>query len=292
LNCPTNPCQGAIGGNPFLKPEKSDSRTLGVIFTPTFIPGLTATVDWYDIKIAGYVTAIPLQTILTNCYSTAVNTTQSALNPFCTFIHRDALGTITTTNTGFVVQAEGNIASDKVDGLDFEVNYDTDLSDWGWAGWGSISTNWKANWASLNTLSVIGFSCVGLWGTQCGEPEPRFKSALRVTWSDADNEFSLSVKWRHMSGVEFELNNPAHAGFVFTNTPTLEIPDFDYIDLSALWNVSDQLQLRGGVRNLFGRNPPLTDNNSAPASSINGNTFPGTYDSLGRVVFIGATAKL
>jgi outer membrane receptor protein involved in Fe transport len=50
--------------------------------------------------------------------------------------------------------------------------------------------------------------------------------------------------------------------------------------------------LRGGVRNLFGRNPPLTDNNSAPASSINGNTFPGTYDALGRVVFIGATAKL
>jgi len=53
-----------------------------------------------------------------------------------------------------------------------------------------------------------------------------------------------------------------------------------------------QLQLRGGVRNVFGKNPPVTDNNSAPASSINGNTFPGTYDSLGRVIFIGATAKL
>jgi outer membrane receptor protein involved in Fe transport len=160
------------------------------------------------------------------------------------------------------------------------------------AGWGSLAANWIANWASFNELSVVGFSCVGLWGTQCGEPEPRFKSNLRVTWSDADDEFAVSVKWRHLSGVEFELNNPAHAGFVFVNTPTLEIPDFDYIDLSATWNITDQLQLRGGVRNLFGRNPPVTDNNSAPASSINGNTFPGTYDALGRVVFIGATAKL
>jgi outer membrane receptor protein involved in Fe transport len=281
-----------MGGTPCLVPGVADSGTLGVVLTPTFIPGLTATVDWYDIKIAGFVSAIPIQTILSNCYSTAINTTQSATNPFCTFIHRDALGTITTTNTGFVVQAEGNIASDKADGLDMEVNYDTNLDDWGMDNWGSLSTNWIANIASLNTLSVIGFSCVGLWGTQCGEPEPRFKSNLRVTWSDADDEFAISVKWRHLSGVQFELNDPAHAGFVFNNTPTLQIPEFDYIDLSGTWNVTDQLQLRGGVRNVFGKNPPVTDNNSAPASSINGNTFPGTYDALGRVIFIGATAKL
>jgi outer membrane receptor protein involved in Fe transport len=287
LDCPTNQCQGAIGGNPFLKPEDSDSRTLGIVFTPTFIPGLTATVDWYDIKIAGFVTAIPIQTILNSCYSTALNPTQSATNPFCSFIHRDALGTITTTNTGFVVQAEGNIAKNKTDGLDFEVNYDTDLSDWGMAGWGSLTTNWIANWASFNELSVIGYSCVGLWGTQCGEPEPRFKSNLRLTWADSDNEFSVSVKWRHLSGVEFELNQ-----FGFNNTPVLEIPDFDYFDLSGTWAVSDGLELRGGVRNVFDRDPPVTDNNSAPASSINGNTFPGTYDALGRVIFIGATARL
>ena len=287
LDCPTNQCEGAIGGNPFLKPEASDSRTLGVVFTPTFIPGFTATVDWYDIKIHGFIAATPLQTILNNCYSLALNPTQSATNPACSFIHRDALGTIATANTGFVVQAEGNIAQDKVDGLDFEVNYDTSLDDFGLAGWGSLSTNWIANIASLNTASVIGFSCVGLWGLQCGEPEPRFKSNLRLTWSDEENEFSVSVKWRHLSGVQFEQNQ-----FGFVNTPTLQFPDFDYIDLSGTWDVATGLELRGGVRNLFGRNPPLTDNNSAPASSVNGNTFPGTYDSLGRVVFIGATAKL
>jgi outer membrane receptor protein involved in Fe transport len=94
--------------------------------------------------------------------------------------------------------------------------------------------------------------------------------------------------------VEFELNhhNPDKHGNFFTNSPTLQIPEFDYIDLSGTWNMSDQLQLRAGVRNVFGKNPPVTDNNSAPASSINGNTFPGTYDALGRVIFIGATAKL
>ncbi|HLJ52677.1 MAG TPA: TonB-dependent receptor, partial [Rhizomicrobium sp.] len=287
LNCPTNQCQGALGGNPLLKPEVSDSRTLGVVFTPTFIPGLTATVDWYDIKIAKFITAIPLQTILNNCYSTTLNPTQDPTNSFCKLVHRDALGSVATTNTGFVVELADNIASDKVDGLDFEVNYDTSLDDFGLAGWGSLSTNWIANVASINTLSVIGFSCVGLWGSQCGEPEPRFKSNLRLTWADEDNEFSVSVKWRHLSGVQFELNNQG-----FVNKPTLQIPEFDYIDLSGTWDVTNGIQLRGGVRNLFGKNPPVTDNNSAPAASINGNTFPNTYDALGRVIFIGATAKL
>ncbi len=49
---------------------------------------------------------------------------------------------------------------------------------------------------------------------------------------------------------------------------------------------------RAGVRNIFGINPPLTDNNTAPASDINGNTFPNDYDALGRVFFVGVTAKL
>jgi iron complex outermembrane receptor protein len=56
--------------------------------------------------------------------------------------------------------------------------------------------------------------------------------------------------------------------------------------------VADAIDLRAGVRNLFDKDPPLTDNNSAPASDINNNTFPNTYDTLGRVIFVGATVKL
>jgi len=106
LNCPTNQCQAAVGGNPFLKPETSDSWTLGLVFTPTFIPGFTAMFDYYNIKIGGFIAATPIATILANCYSTSLNPTQSAANPNCTFVHRDALGTIFTgTGSGFVVSA-------------------------------------------------------------------------------------------------------------------------------------------------------------------------------------------
>ena len=132
LNCPTNQCQGAVGGNPFLKPEVATSREVGIVLTPSFFRGFSATVDYYDINIKKFIEETPMQTILNNCYSTAINTTQSASNPYCTFIHRDALGQIDTANTGYVVQAEGNIGGERVQGIDFELNYLTDLGDYGW----------------------------------------------------------------------------------------------------------------------------------------------------------------
>ena len=77
-----------------------------------------------------------------------------------------------------------------------------------------------------------------------------------------------------------------------TDSPAQVIGTYNYFDLSGTWQVSDFLVLRGGVRNLLDKDPPLVDNNSAPANDVNGNTFPNTYDALGRQFFIGATAKL
>ena len=299
LNCPTNQCQAAVGGNPFLKPETSDSWTLGLVVTPTFIPGFTMTVDYYNIKIGGFIAATPIQTIMNNCYSTALNPTQSAANPNCTFIHRDALGQLFTNGSGFVVSAEGNIAGDKVQGFDAEMNYDLDLNDMGWLGdkAGSLSMNAVGTLVTVNNTDFPGSAtlhCAGVWGTQCGEPQNRFKSNVRLTWTDNKGDFSLSLRWRHLTGVEFEGNLPSAIapGFDFVNHPTLQIPAFDYFDLSGTWAVADAIDLRAGVRNIFDKDPPVTDNNSAPASDVNNNTFPNTYDALGRVIFVGATIKL
>jgi outer membrane receptor protein involved in Fe transport len=303
LDCPTNQCQAAVGGNPFLKPETSDSWTVGVVLTPSFLQGFSATLDFYQFKIGGFIAATPIATILANCYSTTLNPTQSAANPYCSFIHRDALGTIKTNNQGYVISAEGNIAGDKVQGFDAELNYDLDLNDLGWEQAGSLSFNAVGTLVTVNNTEFPGAPiahCAGLWGSTCGEPQNRFKSNVRVTWTDNKGDFGLSLRWRHISGAKFELNadgaggdflNPG-TGFPFVNTPTLEFAAVDYFDLSGTWSVTDGVDLRAGVRNLFDKDPPVTDNNTAPASDVNNNTFPNTYDALGRVIFVGATVKL
>jgi iron complex outermembrane receptor protein len=66
----------------------------------------------------------------------------------------------------------------------------------------------------------------------------------------------------------------------------------DYLDLAAQVAINKTFTLRGGVNNVFDRDPPIVSNTVADPSIFgNGNTFPQVYDSLGRVVFVNVTAK-
>jgi outer membrane receptor protein involved in Fe transport len=70
------------------------------------------------------------------------------------------------------------------------------------------------------------------------------------------------------------------------------IPAYDYIDLAGDWNIRDGVDFHAGVNNIFDKNPPLVYSAIAGPSELgNGNTFPGTYDSLGRAIFVGVTIK-
>ena len=39
------------GGNPKVAPEESESLTVGAVITPESVPGLTLTVDYFDITV-------------------------------------------------------------------------------------------------------------------------------------------------------------------------------------------------------------------------------------------------
>ena len=52
-----NPTAGqanlTTGGNLNLKPEKANTWTVGAVIRPRFIPGLSASIDYYHIKVTG-----------------------------------------------------------------------------------------------------------------------------------------------------------------------------------------------------------------------------------------------
>jgi outer membrane receptor protein involved in Fe transport len=110
----------------------------------------------------------------------------------------------------------------------------------------------------------------------------------------------FSVQWRHLSSVKLDANtnNPLLTGGCGTSStpcPDLAdaiIPSYDYIDLATDWNIREGVDLHAGVNNVFDKNPPLVFSSIAgPSQFGNGNTFPGTYDSLGRSIFVGVTIK-
>ncbi len=125
---------------------------------------------------------------------------------------------------------------------------------------------------------------------------------MRITWV-SPWDFSLSFEWRHLSGNKLDLNtgNPLLNGSC--GTSGLPCPDlidghiaaYDYFDLAGTWTVSENVQLRAGVNNLFDKDPPVLDSNNYAVSAPvfgNGNTYPGVYDSLGRTLFVSGTLKL
>ena len=73
----------------------------------------------------------------------------------------------------------------------------------------------------------------------------------------------------------------------------------NYFDLALTYALGSHLNFRAGVNNIFDRQPPLvTSGNSnregsslCPTGPCNGNTYPGTWDALGRYLYIGASVN-
>ncbi len=54
-------------GNRLLKPERSQTTELGIVWQPDFIPGFQASVDYWRIGIKGFVNALSVQQVEDQC---------------------------------------------------------------------------------------------------------------------------------------------------------------------------------------------------------------------------------
>ena len=102
-------------GNPNLKPEKANTWTAGVVVSPRFLPGFTASFDYYDIKITDAIGSVTSQNTVDNCY-------ELGLADYCANIvySGGALSTITIQPFNFASQREK--------GFDVAASYRTAMS--------------------------------------------------------------------------------------------------------------------------------------------------------------------
>jgi outer membrane receptor protein involved in Fe transport len=277
------------GGNPNLMDEASDTITFGTVFTPRFIPNFELSVDWYRIKVSGAILPLSggISGVLQNCYYTL----QNASSVFCQAVTRDpGTGQITNVNVG-----NANAGSLKTEGVDFEGRYGREF------GWGllskqgmlNVSTDWT--WIQQDTLTPIkdqpkiNYQCVGAYGPTCGEPIAQWKGVTRLTWTDGPVD--LSLRYRYISSVTIDKYLlPLRTGGTVPPLNTLTNPELaaaHYLDLSLSWNITEKLQVSGGVNNLFDWGPPIVG-----SSAGYGNTWPATYDPYGQTFFFNARLKL
>lgn len=266
------------GGNPQLQPETANTYTIGLVMNP--IRSVTATLDWWDIKIEDAVGTAPAQTTLDQCIKSG---------KFCNQVQRDSLGTLWILPAGRVVATNQNLGGYHTSGLDIGINWTTRM---GASGFGvNFLGTWLDKWEFEPIKGLGKFDCAGLVGPNCGNPNPVWRHKIRGTWATPWN-VDLALTWRHIDKVENEgtSSNPLLKGTVAATDR--ELPARDYFDLAGQWTINKTLSLRGGINNLFDKDPPIVSQVLAdPSIYGNGNTFPGTYDVLGRQIFMNLTMK-
>jgi outer membrane receptor protein involved in Fe transport len=102
------------GGNPDLNPEEADTVTAGFVYQPTRVPGLQFSVDAYRISLTGAVGQLGQQAIVDGCY---LDNDQS----LCKLIRLDPTGHVQNVENVFL-----NVASGKVRGIDYELQFNTE----------------------------------------------------------------------------------------------------------------------------------------------------------------------
>jgi iron complex outermembrane receptor protein len=303
-----NPAAGQAnvtgGGNPNIRPEKATTYSFGLVLQPQgFLNGLTASIDYYNIKVDNAITAATPGDIINECFASITAT--SATNPACTSILRNAVnGRLSGTSTAAnpipgLPQPLTNLGKLATDGIDLVLNYKTDL------GFAELGLGFSGNYAFNSKFQAAPTSfnrdCVGYYSVNCPSIQPEYSWNQRTTLSFENVDVSLL--WRHLASVEYEGQAPdaVARGFrtaaqqnLFVGTITgngalvgrqvnfNRIKAYDYFDLSVRFDVTDNFELAFNAFNIFDKQPPLVGSSAGSTAYNGGNTYPSTYDTIGR----------
>jgi iron complex outermembrane recepter protein len=304
----TNPTAGqaniTTAGNINLDPETATTWTVGAVFQPTFLPGFTASVDYYNIKVDDVIGAPLPGDLIAACFGNL--SAASATNPDCTAIRRNPFtGGLDgdPAITGGLFAPLNNLGVLRTDGIDLVMNFQRDL------GFARLALNFVGNWTNSSrykaTPSSIDRECVGFYSVNCsftGSIQPEFQFTQRTTLSF--DQVDVSLLWRWIDEVYHEPADIVDQGEFFRGTlPASAGPiagrevDFNvieeqhYFDLTARWNVNDNFTFTFAVQNLFDNEPPIVGNTAGATTFNSGNTYPATYEALGRRYAVGAKLR-
>jgi outer membrane receptor protein involved in Fe transport len=274
-----------VTGNPDLKPEKSDTFTLGAVFNAA---GFTGSVDYYNIKITDTIFSPDVNEIIASCYGyNDINAGLDPNSPYCAGIARsgDAI-------TGIYLPASlggdangyfqgANLGSIKTSGIDAQLGY-------------RLPTSFISETSALNlNLSVsylIDFVNVGLgglktdyagtasyFGAGLGTSFPRWKATLNAGLN-FDENLSFHTRVRFIDKMENRASRQ-YIGETFTGPGKIFYFDF------ALQAEVEALTFRIGLNNAFDKKPPQY------APNVQSGTDPSTYDVLGRRAYASVRLK-
>ena len=274
-------------------PEEAQTYTGGVVLTPHWIPNLTLSADWYSIDIHKAIYANSITQILSECAmgnATYCSLSSSSARAFretpsprsrvkSTATASRPAGFFSSVGT-FPADCEGcfnlafisplNAALEATSGLDFQIDYTSEL-------WDNSTLSWHllGNYTDKNSITVLGqtYDEAGIYGgggyvnPLAGNTSPKLNFRLSATYAQGPYELTVQTRYigsarvapTYVTGVDIDHN---------------WIAPVAYVDLRGSYQWSDKFQFYVAVDNL----------QNIPPGEIGG---AAVYDELGRAYRIG-----
>jgi len=285
-------------GNPLLNPEAANSLGAGVVLTPSFIPGLAASIDYFNINLKGSIGTISAQDVTDLCYVQSIGNYCPNIN-WSDGVVRGPGSVGSAIN--FIQLKPINFATQKQEGIDFDVTYQVPLDALNW--FGEIPGDLTLN--ALATTYLRAYTNNGI--------APPTDAAGTNTGGTPDWSYQVSATYHTDPWTFFLLGRGVSAGkyanewiVCTTGCPTStlahrtsnlnSIDGAFYMDSSitysfVAWDFDSEAYF--SAKNIFNTSPPLVgngpDGNNTPAYP---NTNRALYDYLGRVYTVGLRFKM
>ncbi|SFK89606.1 TonB-dependent receptor plug domain-containing protein [Rhodanobacter glycinis] len=269
---------GAATVDAKLKPEKGKSIDIGLVYDPSWLPGLSTSVDFWHIYLSDTLTAIQGDTVVSSCYN-------NNASPYCSFIHRQdntsrQPGQVFLINTPVV-----NLGNLSTTGIDYTLRYKIPHFNLGDMDPGnfkaSLSSSYTSTYKNSATPGEPGARTINYAGTysqQFGNIS-RWRGTVTLNW----NKGNWNAQWQSRYINKLTALN-ADAAISGVNIPMASVT---YHSLQLGYAVpSIHTRFDVGVDNLSNKLPPLIYQNGA-----NYNVDTATYDVLGRYYWARATVK-
>ncbi len=231
-------------GNGALRPETATTRTLGLVYSPSWLSGLSVALDWFDIRVQNRITTVTAVFEINQCY---IDNVQA----FCDRIRRDpATGQIASLSRGTL-----NLGELATEGIDLSLAYRLPRT-----GLGQFNirteTTYVDKYDTRSTVTAAPLRYAGEYGYN------RVKSNLALDWSLGN--WSATLASRYYSKIKVHCwSAPLNQECSNPNDKTSWGSGYNrlgamvYSDLSIGYALPWKARLLAGANNVFNRKPTI-----------------------------------
>lgn len=259
---------GAVAGVA-LKPERGQSYDFGLVYSPSGIPGLSSTVDFWRINLNNLLTPLGAQTMLNACFA-------NNASPYCSLIHRNDNTSKLPGSVFILYTPTVNLGTLSTSGVDFTLNYQLPHFSLGGMNPGAfrvgLNTTYTATYNNDATPGQPGAKTINYAGTfsaQFGNIS-RWRGEATFNWVKGSWSAQWQTRWiDRLVALNVDQVTGANAPMGGTMYHAVEL-DYAVPTFHTRFSV--------GVDNIFNKRPPLSYRLDT-----------ATYDTLGTYFHARAT---